>query len=134
MGADCGERVRCDLAELRVVAPDAERCRGADDQGGEGERDQEKVEANVWACGEPVDQVACGLRWFVGSGLNVAEKEREHEEGGGKDEEDFGGGDKASEKHSSFIMQSTMCCQVYSSECARRGGVAPLGWRGSIAV
>jgi len=63
--------------------------------------------------GEPVDDEAGGCGGLVGSGLNVAEEEGEHEESGREDEEKFEGGDGAFEEHGEdFVVQSTMCCQV----------------------
>jgi hypothetical protein len=112
LGAEGGEGGGGELAELRVAAPGAESGGDADDEGGEGERDEEELEADVGAGGEPVDDVARGLGGLVGGGLNVAEEEREHEEGGGEDEEEFEGGDGAFEEHEDFVMQSSVWCQV----------------------
>jgi len=95
LGADSGEGVEGELAELWVAAPGAERGGDADDEGGEGECDEGELEADEGAGGEPVDEVARGLGGLVGLGLNVSEEEREHEEGGGEDEEEFDGGDGA---------------------------------------
>ena len=61
---------------------------------------------------KPVHQMACGLRRLVGSGLNVAEEERNHKKGSGKDEKDFEGGDGAFEVHAIFVPQSTVRCKV----------------------
>jgi hypothetical protein len=108
VGAEVGDCGGSDLPKLTVVAPCAQRCCGADEHGGEGECDQEKLETDVWAGGEPVDDVARGLRGFVGGGLNVAKEEGEHEKGGGEDEEDFECGDGTFGKHGRFIVQSTM--------------------------
>jgi hypothetical protein len=113
VGADGGEGIGSDSAKLLVAAPGAEQCGDADDQGGEGERDEEDLESDVGAGGEPVDDVARGFGRLVGSGLNVAEEEGEHEEGGGEDEEEFDGGDGAFDEHIDFVMQSTVWCQVY---------------------
>ena len=120
VGAEGGEGVDRDLAKLLVAAPGVQRCGCADEHGCERKCDQEDVETDVRAGGEPVNQMARGLRGFVGSGLNVAEKEREHEKSGGEDEEEFDGGDEAFEKHACFILQSTMRCQVAFRERAEQ--------------
>jgi hypothetical protein len=116
LGAEVGDGVERDLAEARVVAPRAECGGGADDEGGEGERDQKDLETDVGAGGEPVDDVARGLGGLVGFGLHVAEEESEHEERGGRDEEEFDGGDGAFDEHGGdlgyFVLQSTVRRQV----------------------
>ena len=113
MGAEGGEGVGGALAELRVVAPEAEGGGGAENEGGERESDKEELESELWAGGEPVDEVAGGRGGLVGSGLNVAEEEGEHEESGREDEEEFEGGDGAFEEHGEdFVVQSTVWCQV----------------------
>lgn len=86
---DGAEGVGGFLAELSVVAPGTERCDGAEDEGGEGEDHEEELEADDLAGGEPVDDEARGLRGLVGSGLNIAKEERQHEERGGEDEQKF---------------------------------------------
>jgi hypothetical protein len=113
MSTDSGEGVGGELAEMRVAAPGT-KCRGgADDEGCEGKCDEEELEADDLAGGEPVDDVARGLGGLVGLGLNVAEEERKHEESGGEDEEKFESGDGAFEYHDFyFVMQSDLRCQV----------------------
>jgi hypothetical protein len=116
VGANGGDGAERELAEARVVAPRAESRDGAEDEGGEGKCDEEDLEADVRACGEPVDDIARGLCGLVGGGLHVAEEEGEHEERGGEDEEEFDGGDGAFDEHGGglicFVMQSTVWCQV----------------------
>ena len=117
VGADGGDGVERELAEAWVVTPGAERRGDAEDKSSEGECDEENLEADVGASGEPVDDVAGGLGGLVGGGLNVAEEEGEHEERGGEDQEEFDGGDGALDEHGGgglidFVMQSTVWCQV----------------------
>jgi hypothetical protein len=116
VGADGGDGAERELAEARIVAPDAEHGDGAEDEGGEGECDEEDLESDVRTCGEPVDDVARGLGGLVGGGLHVAEEEGEHEERGGEDEEEFDGGNGAFDEHRGglicFVVQSAVWCQV----------------------
>jgi hypothetical protein len=103
VGVAGGEGVGGDLAKLRFAPPGAQDCRGADDQGGKGQRDQTNIEANARAGGKPVHEMACGLRRLIGGGLNVAEKERNHKKGRGEDQEDFERSDRAFEVHVDFV-------------------------------
>ena len=109
MGSESGEGVSGELAEMGVTLPGAKGGDGTDDEGGEGESHQENLEADLGACGEPVDDVARGLGRLVGVGLNLAEEESEHEDRGGRDEEEFDGGDRAFDEHGRyFVMQSSV--------------------------
>src|ERR1700743_2693674 len=80
VGAERGEGVERELPEAWVVAPRAECEDGTEDESDQGECDEEELEADELACGEPIDDVARGLGGLVGGGLNVAEEEGEHEE------------------------------------------------------
>ncbi len=92
------------LAEVFVVAPEAKRRGCTDDESHEWERDEEEVEADVGAGGEPVDDLPGGSGWLVLLGLHFAHEEGEHEERGGGDEEQFDGGDGAFEEHSEYFV------------------------------
>ena len=103
MGAYRSEGAKGRLAKLRIAAPGAQHCRGADDEGQKREGDQEQTEADLRASRKPVHHVARGLSRLIGSGLNIAEKESQHKKRSGKDKEEFEGGKGAFEVHSDFV-------------------------------
>lgn len=75
----------------------------------------------------PIDEAVSGVRRFILRGLNIAQKERNHEQGGREDEKEFEGRDVASSGgHGYFVAQSTSPCQARIS--GNRQIEAREGW------